>query len=1002
MFKKGSEWRIWDLHVHTPASYEWKGTKFNNNKEHDDKLIDEMIKHLNEAEPEVFALMDYFTFEGWFKLKNRLNDEDAPKLNKKVFPGIELRICAPKIRLNVHAIFSDQVRDQDLRDFLAEQEIEESNKKLSNDNLIHFIRNTGKDLLTSHHIDLLRVQNDDKYALEKACGLVSLKRENYISAIEKFNDCIGFMPWDTYNGLKEIDVLQNYSFVMSLFKKSTIMESRNEEYRNLFLMKKNQYNEKFIDKFKESLDHIPRLVVAGSDAHKFSDYGKFPSGKKTWIKADTTFRGLLQAIKEPENRSYIGSMPTKKLEKQGRGGYFLDKIQINRRICAKSQNSWLDNTELSLNHDLVAIIGKKGSGKSALADVISLLGNSKSSSKYFSFLKDGRFKGKGGFAADFEATITWLNGIQDTKVLDSSVDRESIEKVQYIPQVYFEKLCNPDNEDNEFQNELNSVIFSYLLDEERNGCTDLDSLIKLKETSLDDQLSSLKIDLNKINIEIEQLESQSQPSVKRLLESKRAAKKQEIQDHELIKPQEVMLPSETLSAEQLILKEELDNNSSLSIESSNKIIEFNSFIIENKSKKLIVDGIIEKANLLKSQVENFIDQNREDLKNLSIENNIVTFSIDVAALLQMQKSLEQQIIEKNSDIVTLETKVKEYEEVSKKINGQLSEPYQKYNTYLELKKNWDQKKKDLEGGISYPESLVGIEKQITELDKIPGILIQRKSERKKLVGSIYEILESKKSMRKALYEPVQKSIENNDFINDKNKFEFVSKLEFTFDYFQEKLTSLIMQRRLEFTPDQIKITLEDLSKDDDLETKEGVISFLEKLVEKLIEVNEAVGIFEMVKKNTTPKDVYNFIYSLDFVQTKYSLRFQNVEVEKLSPGQRGALLLIFYLLVDKDKTPIILDQPEENLDNDTVVNSLVPILNEAKKTRQIIMVTHNPNLAIVCDAEQIIYTDFDRENNFSINYTSGSIENYELNQHSVNILEGTLHAFNNRRNKYFN
>ena len=1002
MFKKGSEWRIWDLHVHTPASYEWKGTKFSNNKEHDDKLIDEMIKHLNEAEPEVFALMDYFTFEGWFKLKNRLNDEDAPKLNKKVFPGIELRICAPKIRLNVHAIFSDQVRDQDLRDFLAEQEIEESNKKLSNDNLIHFIRNTGKDLLTSHHIDLLRVQNDDKYALEKACGLVSLKRENYISAIEKFNDCIGFMPWDTYNGLKEIDVLQNYSFVMSLFKKSTIMESRNEEYRNLFLMKKNQYNEKFIDKFKESLDHIPRLVVAGSDAHKFSDYGKFPSGKKTWIKADTTFRGLLQAIKEPENRSYIGSMPTKKLEKQGRGGYFLDKIQINRRICAKSQNSWLDNTELSLNHDLVAIIGKKGSGKSALADVISLLGNSKSSSKYFSFLKDGRFKGKGGFAADFEATITWLNGIQDTKVLDSSVDRESIEKVQYIPQVYFEKLCNPDNEDNEFQNELNSVIFSYLLDEERNGCTDLDSLIKLKETSLDDQLSSLKIDLNKINIEIEQLESQSQPSVKRLLESKRAAKKQEIQDHELIKPQEVMLPSETLSAEQLILKEELDNNSSLSIESSNKIIEFNSFIIENKSKKLIVDGIIEKANLLKSQVENFIDQNREDLKNLSIENNIVTFSIDVAALLQMQKSLEQQIIEKNSDIVTLETKVKEYEEVSKKINGQLSEPYQKYNTYLELKKNWDQKKKDLEGGISYPESLVGIEKQITELDKIPGILIQRKSERKKLVGSIYEILESKKSMRKALYEPVQKSIENNDFINDKNKFEFVSKLEFTFDYFQEKLTSLIMQRRLEFTPDQIKITLEDLSKDDDLETKEGVISFLEKLVEKLIEVNEAVGIFEMVKKNTTPKDVYNFIYSLDFVQTKYSLRFQNVEVEKLSPGQRGALLLIFYLLVDKDKTPIILDQPEENLDNDTVVNSLVPILNEAKKTRQIIMVTHNPNLAIVCDAEQIIYTDFDRENNFSINYTSGSIENYELNQHSVNILEGTLHAFNNRRNKYFN
>src|SRR5690606_3996549 len=114
----------------------------------------------------------------------------------------------------------------------------------------------------------------------------------------------------------------------------------------------------------------------------------------------------------------------------------------------------------------------------------------------------------------------------------------------------------------------------------------------------------------------------------------------------------------------------------------------------------------------------------------------------------------------------------------------------------------------------------------------------------------------------------------------------------------------------DFTPDRIKHTLEDLSQDKDLETQEGVIDFIEELIDKLNEANEEVGIAEMVKKNVTPKDVYNFIYGLDFIKSKYSLRFQNVEVEKLSPGQRGALLLIFYLLVDKDKTPIILDQPE--------------------------------------------------------------------------------------------
>ena len=106
-------------------------------------------------------------------------------------------------------------------------------------------------------------------------------------------------------------------------------------------------------------------------------------------------------------------------------------------------------------------------------------------------------------------------------------------------------------------------------------------------------------------------------------------------------------------------------------------------------------------------------------------------------------------------------------------------------------------------------------------------------------------------------------------------------------------------------------------------------------------------------------------------------------------------------MVDKEKTPIVLDQPEENLDNDTVVNSLVPIITEAKKTRQIIMVTHNPNLAVVCDAEQIIYADFDRSNNLTIEYKSGSIESSEINQYTDNILEGTLLAFNNRKNKYF-
>ena len=64
------------------------------------------------------------------------------------------------------------------------------------------------------------------------------------------------------------------------------------------------------------------------------------------------------------------------------------------------------------------------------------------------------------------------------------------------------------------------------------------------------------------------------------------------------------------------------------------------------------------------------------------------------------------------------------------------------------------------------------------------------------------------------------------------------------------------------------------------------------------------------------------------------------------------------------------------------------------------MVTHNPNLAIVADAEQIIYMNIDKENNYIISSESGGIENLAINNKIVDILEGKMKAFDNRRIKY--
>jgi AAA domain, putative AbiEii toxin, Type IV TA system len=83
--------------------------------------------------------------------------------------------------------------------------------------------------------------------------------------------------------------------------------------------------------------------------------------------------------------------------------------------------------------------------------------------------------------------------------------------------------------------------------------------------------------------------------------------------------------------------------------------------------------------------------------------------------------------------------------------------------------------------------------------------------------------------------------------------------------------------------------------------------------------------------------------------------YDGVDIHKLSPGTRGIVLLLLYLaLDDSDDRPVIIDQPEENLDPKSIFDELVGLFIYAKARRQVIMVTHNANLVINTDADQII------------------------------------------------
>lgn len=199
--------------------------------------------------------------------------------------------------------------------------------------------------------------------------------------------------------------------------------------------------------------------------------------------------------------------------------------------------------------------------------------------------------------------------------------------------------------------------------------------------------------------------------------------------------------------------------------------------------------------------------------------------------------------------------------------------------------------------------------------------------------------------------------------------------------------------------------LEELVSDHDFSSSAGVAAFLSDLTFAMdhdVRATEEPGIdiAAQLVGSATPEALYDFIFGLDYMRPRFELRWGGKPLHQLSPGERGTLLLIFYLLIDTDNAPLLIDQPEENLDNETVTQLLVPAIRHAKDRRQIIMVTHNPNLAVVCDADQVIHASIDKAGGNAIAYRSGAIEDPEINQAIIDVLEGTKPAFDLRDRKY--
>ncbi len=969
-YPRGAEWRQWDFHVHTPASFEWSGQRLAEmDVPQQAASIDAMINAINSAAPAVYVLMDYWTFDGWLTLKQRLAQPGAPKLTKKVFPGIELRLVSPTpYRLNAHVVFSDQTSDQDLQDFKSKLVVSVIGQTLSDECLRKLARQAQADILFKKGFKQDEVHASNAIALKAGSMLADITPESYKLAIEGVPDgnAIGFMPWDTNDGLAQADWVTHYSFVIGLMKSSPIFETRKQELWEAFVGRKTPRNSKWFSNFHGALGSIPRLAVSGSDAHAYGDYGKFPGGKTTWIKADPTFLGLKQAIKEPAKRSFIGERPEKPAVVESNKTYFIDTLEIDKVVGSKVKDHWLDGVRLKLNHDLIAIIGNKGSGKSALADVIALAGNARS--KYFSFLTSKRFRFPPVILAkNFESRMTWCDGGGKPRNLAEDPPTESVEMVRYIPQQYFEDLCNDhaSGKSDVFEKELRSVIFDHIGPEMRQSALDFDQLIEQQESGHRGQLAEFRKDLNKLNQEIVSIESQLHPDKRKGLVELKLQKQKQIDEHDKLLPQKIDPPAEKLTPEQTAASTELNG-----IAEQLKALDARDQQLANRgataaARATSAAAVRARLQMFRHQYHQLRDDIAVHLATLGISMEaVVQMSIKEEELTKAATAAEEEkkavASDQQTGRVTREKAVAMRDELQKQLNG----PQQLYQKYLKDAESWQKKRGELVGSPTAPETLQGIAARIDQLDKLPAELAAKRAARAKLAGEVFEILNTQRVARAALFQPVQDVISSNALIRDDYRLQFRADLGGSADALAARLFELIKRNAGEFKGDEeslgvVRKTVEQY----DLNTKDGAIRLLEDLHGKIqasVAKDRGPGIDSIVKTGKTPVEVYDLLFGLTFLEPRYTLLFQDTRIEQLSPGQRGALLLIFYLLVDKGRHPIILDQPEENLDNETVVSLLVPVLDEAKKHRQIIMVTHNPNLAVVCDAEQIIFSAFDR------------------------------------------
>lgn len=1012
-FPKGSEWRKWDLHVHSPASYYWiDGPKFiDATKAESEAQLKKMYETIEASDVSVFAITDYWTFDGYLRFKKYIKDNDL-SLSKSVFPGMELRVEAPvDYRLNVQVILSDELTEQQLTDFKSEIRINSIDRPLSDDAITQFARTLDDSKAKKHGFKPVGSLSD-KEVFELGAKTVEVDKNSLFKKAMKTlppNKGYILMPFDTNDGLSRLKCVNHPQSANDFMRNSHIFETRDKESKDLFLGIETESNKTFVKDFQKAIGGLPKPVVCGSDAHKFSDYGKYPSNKCTWIKADSNFRGFSQIIEEPEDRVCIGDKPEKLKQIELNSTKYISGLRVKRN--PSSRDGWFD-CDIEINSGLVAVIGKKGSGKSAFADIIALAGRSHVNPQNYSFLNENKFRKDKSESKKYEAVLEWCGGEPSTISLDSEVDVSTEnERVKYLPQKYVEQICNVDGVSDVFQNEINSVIFKYVPDSEREGTISLSELKEKRTGDIDQSIRKKRVAIEDINNKICALEDKNTIDYKTKIENKLTDKKSAL--FSLVSPKEIKEPKDELP--------EIDKNRLLQLEEKKRKIEEQIEAVNKEKSKLngslsFLNSFETKARESIGHVETLISEYKSQARELGVDlNKIISISFSKTIIQLKREELLKRLDEievllgdkKPESPKNLYTVQKSINEGIENISKTFKDERKMYQDYLKAKSRFEQEQLLIKGKSddSSLETVASLESHIKYLDtELVKALELEKKKRVVLVKDLFNEISKKILEFEKIYNPLITFIKND---NRDTQLTFNASVNLDKHGFAEDFLSKINQSRegsFQGIDEGLK-RLKGIMQNHSFCTDKEIVMFVDAVtycLEKDVKYDKKTDVRKQLNSKFTIKDIYDYLYKLEYLDVEFNVLFngKDLNTNEFSPGEKGALLLIFYLLIDKSDVPLIIDQPEDNLDNESVYSVLVPHIRDVKRRRQIIIVTHNPNLAVVCDAEQIIYVEMNKRKNI-INYESGSIEDTTINSKVVDILEGTMPAFTKRDNKYF-